>query len=120
MIVLLQNLGYVLLGGLFVWAAIEHFLNFNAVSAKMTEHGLPAASLLLAAGSVVELVAGLSLMAGFFRPIAAAVLVVFTIAATLLLVDFWRFAGAERQALRSIFTLNLAIIGGLLLAVAEA
>jgi putative oxidoreductase len=116
LVTLLQTLGYALLGGIFVWAGVEHFLKFKAVSEGMTAHGVPAAPLLLAAGSVVELVAGLCLILGIYRPIAAAVLAVFTVAATLMLVDFWRSEGAEREALRSIFTLNLAIIGGLLLA----
>jgi putative oxidoreductase len=115
LIVLLQTLGYVLLGGIFVWAGIEHFLKFKAVSEGMTARGLPAAPLLLAAGSVVEFAAGLCLVLGFYRPIAAAVLAAFTVAATLM-VDFWRSEGPEREALRSIFTLNMAVIGGLLLA----
>jgi putative oxidoreductase len=115
LIVLLQTLGYVLLGGIFVWAGIEHFLKFKAVSEGMTARGLPAAPLLLAAGSVVEFAAGLCLVLGFYRSIAAAVLAAFTVAATLM-VDFWRSEGPEREALRSIFTLNMAVIGGLLLA----
>jgi putative oxidoreductase len=116
LIVLLQTLGYVLLGGIFVWAGIEHFLKFKAVSEGMTARGLPAAPLLLAAGSVVEFAAGLCLVLGFYRSIAAAVLAAFTVSATLMLVDFWRSEGPEREALRSIFTLNMAVIGGLLLA----
>jgi putative oxidoreductase len=116
MIELARHLGFLLLGGLFVWAAGVHFLTFKDVSSMMAGRGFPAPALLLAAGSVVELVGGLCLILGFGRPYAAAALAVFTIAASAMLLDFWRYSGIERLNLRSAFTANLAIIGGLLLA----
>jgi putative oxidoreductase len=112
---LVHQLGFLLLGGLFVWAAGVHFLTFRDISSMMAGRGFPASGLLLAAGSVVELVGGLCLILGFGRPYAAAALAVFTIAASVMLLDFWRYSGIERLNLHSAFTANIAIIGGLLL-----
>jgi len=39
-----------------------------------------------------------------------------TIAASVMMLDFWRYSGVERLSLRSAFITNIAIIGGLLLA----
>lgn len=116
MIEIIRHLGFILLGGLFVWAAALHFATFKDVVAMISERGFPAAALLLAAGSLVEFVGGLCLILGISRPYAAAALIAFTVAASLMMLDFWRYSGVERQTLRSSFVVNLAIIGGLLLA----
>lgn len=64
----------------------------------------------------MELVAGLCLATGIGRPCAALALIAFTIAASVLALDFWRYCGPERQGLRSAFTINIAVLGGLILA----
>lgn len=111
-----ESLGFILLGGVFVWAGAEHFLNFRSVSGYLTAKGVPAAALLLGAGSILEIVAGFCLATGVMRTYAAMALILFTIAATLMALDFWRYSGAERQGLRSAFIINFAVIGGLILA----
>ncbi len=116
MIELVRHLGLLLLGGLFVWAGAMHFATFRGVAAMIGERGFPAPAFLLTAGSIVELVGGLSLILGVGGPYAAAALIAFTIAASLMMLDFWRYSGVERQDLRSAFITNTAIVGGLLLA----
>lgn len=111
-----ENLGFILLGGVFVWAGAEHFWNFRTVTGYLTDKGFPAAALLLALGSIVEIVAGLCLAIGVMRPYAAVALILFTIAASLMVLNFWRYTGAERQGLRSAFIINFAVVGGLILA----
>ena len=75
----------------------------------------PLPALLLALASGFQVVAGFYLVIGMLRPYAALGLAVFTIAASLLLLDFWRFSGPEREGLRIAFLQNLGILGGLLL-----
>jgi len=113
---MVASLGFILLGGVFVWAGTEHFWNFRTVTGMLADKGLPAAKVLLALGSVVKIVAGLCLAIGVMRSYAAVALILFTIAASLMALNFWRYAGAERQGLRSAFVINVAVIGGLLLA----
>lgn len=116
MIELLREMGYLLIGGVFVWAGAEHFLNFRAVTAQLKQSGFPSPVPLLAAGSAVEIAAGVCLIVGVGRAYAALALIGFTMAASLLAVNFWRYSGAERQMLRSLFILNVAVVGGLVLA----
>jgi putative oxidoreductase len=116
MIALIHDLGFILLGGVFVWAGAEHFLRFTTIAEQLAERQFPVPSLLLAVGSTVEIVAGLGLAIGIGRPCAALALIAFTIAASVLALDFWRYCGPERQGLRSAFTINIAVLGGLILA----
>lgn len=116
MIALIHNLGLVLLGGVFVWAGAEHFLKFKTIAAQLAERHFPMPTPLLAAGSVVEIVAGLCLATGVARACAALALIVFTIAASVLALDFWRYCDPERQGLRSAFIINIAVVGGLIVA----
>ncbi|MCA0028556.1 MULTISPECIES: DoxX family protein [unclassified Mesorhizobium] len=66
--------------------------------------------------ALLELVAGFCLAIGAAVPYAAGALILFTVAANLLVLPFWRHHGPQRQALRSAFLVNIAVIGGLLLA----
>lgn len=116
MITLLHHVGLALLGGVFLWAGAEHFFRFRELAASMAERGLPAPRLLLAAGSVLQIGAGALLASGIFVPYAAAALAAFTVAATILMLDFWRHKGSEREALRNGFAINVAVLGGLLIA----
>lgn len=115
----LHQLGLILLGGVFIWAGADHFLRFAEVAAMLKERGFPAPRAMLAAGSLVEIIAGLCLAADFHTTWAAAALILFTIAASVALLDFWRHDGAARQGLRSAFIINIAVIGGLMLAAAS-
>ena len=117
---LLQSLGFLLLGGVFVWAGAEHFLRFREVVAQLAARGFPAPAPLLATGSALEIIAGVCLAAGIARPWAAAALGAFTIAASVMALDFWRYGGAERQGMRSAFAINVAVLGGLILAATAA
>jgi putative oxidoreductase len=110
------GIGHLLLGGLFVWAGIDHFLRFREVEAMLVGRGWPRAGALLAAASAFQILAGLGLAVGVLRPWAALGLAAFTVAASLLLLDFWRFQGEQRGAMRSGFAVNVGLVGGLILA----
>lgn len=114
------GLGYLLLGGVFVWGGFDHFLRFGIVSAMLAGRKWPAPGPLLAIASAFEITAGLGLALGILRPLAALGLAAFTLVATLLLLDFWRFEGPEREGMRSGLTINVAVLGGLLLAFGQS
>ena len=67
---------------------------------------------------VLELVTGILIAAGFQTRLAAAVLFLFTAAATLIFHDYWNMTGAAAAANATNFYKNLAILGGLLILVA--
>ncbi|PZQ49000.1 MAG: DoxX family protein [Rhodovulum sulfidophilum] len=114
------RLGYLVLGGLFVWAGIDHFRRFAVVSGLLAARHWPRPKAVLVAVSVFQIVAGLGLALGVGRPAAALALAGFTIAASLLLVNFWRFDGPEREGMRSTFVVNMGLAGGLVLAFGES
>ncbi|RWL47505.1 MAG: DoxX family protein [Mesorhizobium sp.] len=113
---MIQAVGALLIGGVFVFAGIEHFLRFEAMRDYLAAQKFPAPALMLAAGSAVEIVAGFLLAIGMARLFAAVALVLFTLATNVMLLRFWATAEPERQVLRNAFLINIAVIGGLLLA----
>lgn len=117
---LLLVVGRVLLGALFVMGGVRHAFVYPAVIPMMEKRGVPAPGLVLAAGSLFEFAAGLALMLGAFVFWAALGLAVFTVAATVMLLDFWSMSGPEREGAMSGALSNVAIIGGLLIAAGTA
>lgn len=109
-------LGYLLMGGIFVFAGVDHARRFGAVRAMLAGRGWPAPTAMLALGSAFELVAGLGLALGVARAAAAFGLAAFTVVASVTLLDFWRFQGPEREGMRSGIIVNVGLVGGLLLA----
>lgn len=97
----------------FVVGGINLFRNFAAVKAMLAAKGWPFPVAVLAAASLFEIVAAIALVAGFYRLWAAGGLILFTLAASLLLLDFWNLKGPERQTIQGMFLLNMAILGGL-------
>lgn len=59
-------------------------------------------------------------MLGLWVAAAAFGLIVFTVAASIMLLNFWSMEGEARIGARSAFESNIAIIGGLLIAASQA
>jgi putative oxidoreductase len=86
---------------------------FVSIAQQISKRGLPWPRALLVVGSVWQAVAGVMLIAGAHIYYAALALVVFTIVASVMLLDFWNNHGAERTGMLTSWRLNIAIIGGL-------
>ena len=117
---ILWFIGRLLLGGLFVVGGTHPFFTLPAITQALAARGVPAAKLVLVSGSVFQILAGLALISGFYPVWAALGLVVFTIAASVLLVNFWDMEGPARAGAITTWQSNLAIIGGLLVAAAHS
>jgi putative oxidoreductase len=113
-------LGRVLLGGLFVYGGVRHMFIMPAITQAIAARGVPAPRLVLLVGSAFQFVAGLSLILGMFVAPAALALVLFTVAASVMLLNFWDLEGAPREAAINVWQSNLAIVGGLLITAAHA
>jgi putative oxidoreductase len=117
---LLLVIGRLLLGGFFVAAGIQHFFIVPVVSQAMTQRGVPAPRFVLLLGTVFQIAAGSLLIAGILVPAAAIGLVIFTVAASVMLLNFWDMDGAPRAAAVNGWKSNIAIVGGLLVAAAQS
>ena len=85
---------------------------------KMAMLGLPVPPLLLAAGLIVMILGGMSLLLGFHARHGAMLLFAFTVAATVLMHDYWHLHNvADSDADYEIFARNIAIAGGLLMVI---
>jgi putative oxidoreductase len=87
---------------------------FVSIAQQISKRGLPWPRALLVVGSVWQAVVGAMLIVGVQVYYAALALVVFTIVASVMLLDFWNKHGAERTAMLTSWRLNIAVIGGLL------
>lgn len=113
-------LGRLLLGGLYVAGGIHHFFFIVPLTDAIEARGIPFAKGVLVMGSLFQIVASILLMLGLFVTAAAFGLIVFTLAATIMLLNFWDMQGTARDSAINTWKTNMAIIGGLLIAAAGA
>ncbi|MDR9761357.1 DoxX family protein [Rhizobium redzepovicii] len=111
-------LGRLLLGGLYVAGGIHHFFVIVPLTDAIEARGIPFAKWVLLSGSMFQILAGTQLMLGFFVTAAAFGLILFTLAATIMLLNFWDMQGTARESAINTWKTNMAIIGGLLIAAA--
>jgi putative oxidoreductase len=111
--------GRCMLAALFILSGAGKLQHWEETVQYMAAHGLNASGLLLALAVVVELGAGLALVAGFQTRLMALVLFLYTLAVSFLLHDFWTITDntdlARTEA--QLFAKNMAIAGGLLVLV---
>jgi putative oxidoreductase len=113
-------LGRILLCTIFLMSAAGNDIpNYGGVAAMMAKVGIPAPQLMLA-GAIVFLIAGsLSIILGYKARVGAALLLVFLVLATYFFHNFWALTGAEQQEQMIQFMKNLALMGAMLLVIAN-
>ena len=112
--------GRALLGGLFVVGGIRHFFIVPILTQAIAARGVPAPKLVLLSGTAFQLVAGLLFVFGILLPWAAFGLIVFTITASIMLLNFWNMEGEARENTKNVWLSNLATVGGLLITAANS
>lgn len=112
--------GRLLLGGLFVFAGVRHMFLIPVLTQAIAARGVPFPRLVLLAGSSFQFVGGVLLIVGPWMPAAAFGLIVFMIAASVMLLNFWDMDGPARQNIINVWLSNMAIVGGLLVTAAQA
>ncbi|HEX4843416.1 MAG TPA: DoxX family protein [Limnobacter sp.] len=114
----LALIGRVLLAAMFVLAGIDKIGGFEGTAGYIASVGLPMAEALTALTIVVEIGAGLALIAGFQTRLAALALAGFTLAASVLFHNYWAMPAEQAYVQQLMFMKNLSVAGGLLLVVA--
>lgn len=90
------------------------------VTQAIAARGVPFPRLVLLAGSSFEFACGVLLIAGLWGPAAAFGLIVFTIAASIMLLNFWDMEGDARFNTMNAWLSNIAVMGGLMVTAAQA
>ncbi len=104
--------GRIAIAALFIPAGFSKLTNLDGFIASLDGRGVPMASVLGPLGAMIEFLAGIAVLLGIHVRFASALLILFTVAATLIAHRFWEFEGAARTTQQSQFLKNFAIIGG--------
>jgi len=110
--------GRILLAALFIPAGISKIVGFEDTVGYIASVGLPLATLAAITAIVVELIAGLALLVGYRIKLAAVILAVFTLVATVLFHNFWAMPADQAYMQQLMFMKNIAVVGGLLMVAA--
>ncbi len=111
---ILSLLGRVLIAVLFVPAGFGKIAGFAGTSGYIASKGLPMPDVGVVIAIVIELGAGLLVLAGFGTRIAALALAAFTLVATFVFHNYWGVPADQQMIQQLFFFKNIAIIGGLL------
>lgn len=110
--------GRILLGLIFAISGFKKILGFAGTASYMASKGLPMTDVLLVLTIFVELGGGLMLIAGWKTCWVAMALFLFMIPTSIIFHPFW--SGDAQAAMNQIqFLKNLAIMGGMLMLVAN-
>nr|WP_145545930.1 DoxX family protein [Variovorax boronicumulans] len=114
----LALIGRILIAVLFIPAGFGKLTGFAGTVGYIGSAGLPLPQLGAALAIVVELGLGLALLVGFRTRLAAAVLAVFTLAASFFFHNYWAVPADKAMVQQLMFMKNVAVTGGLLAFVA--
>jgi putative oxidoreductase len=106
--------GRTLMGGFYVVAGVHHFFLLNQLTQMINALNIPAPKFVLVTGSLFQTVTGLLLVFGVWQLWAATGLIVFTLTASVMLLNFWNQTDVQRRNSITQWKCNLALIGGLL------
>ena len=110
----LNLIGRILLAALFLPAGLSKLSGFEGTVGYIGSVGLPLGSVAAAAAIAVEILGSIALIVGFQTRIAAAVLAVFTVVASVFFHAFWAAAPEQAFVQQLMFFKNIGVIGGLL------
>jgi uncharacterized membrane protein YphA (DoxX/SURF4 family) len=113
-------LARVMLAAVFLYSGQDKLRHWRASVAEVGNMGLPLPAVFAAATILTQLLGGASLALGLGAAAGAALLALFTIAATVLGHRFWLLHGAAAQQELTTSLEHVAIVGGLLSIVVRA
>ena len=111
--------GRLLLALLFLPAGLMKIGGFAGTVGYIASKGLPMPALGAVIAIAVEVLGGLALLAGFGTRVAALVLAVFTVAASVIFHAYWAVPAEAQMVQQLMFFKNLAVVGGLLVLAAH-
>ena len=111
--------GRVLLGVLFLPAGLMKLMGFAGTAGYIASVGLPLPEVGAALAIAIEIGGGAALLAGYHARLAAVVLAVFTVVATVCFHNFWAMPADQAFVQQLMFFKNIAVVGGLLVLAAH-
>lgn len=115
----LNLIGRLLFVALFLPAGIGKLTGFAGTVGYISSVGLPLPALGAALALVVEIGGSVALLLGYQTRIAALVLAVFTLVASVFFHAYWSAPEAQAFVTQLLFLKNIAVVGGLLVLAAQ-
>jgi putative oxidoreductase len=116
---LITLVGRVLLGVLFLPVGLMKLMGFAGTAGYIASVGLPLPEVGAALAIAIEIGGGAALLAGYHARLAALVLAVFTVVATVCFHNFWAMPADQAFVQQLMFFKNIAVVGGLLVLAAH-
>ncbi len=114
----LQNplalVGRILLAWFFIPAGWAKLTGFAGTVGYAASAGMPMPEAGVAVGLAIELLGGLALLLGLGTRYAAAILAIFTLAASFIFHAYWAVPAEAVMVTKLLFSKNIAVVGGLL------
>lgn len=107
-------IGRFLISFIFIFSGIHKIIDFAGNVGFVASKGMPFPTFLLIISIIVEIVAGLMVLLGWYARIAAIILSLFIIIVTLVFHPFWTYPPEQAGIQMTMFWKNFAMLGGLL------
>lgn len=108
--------GRIMVGGFYLFNAVNHFTKLGMMSGYAASKGIPAAKVAVAVSGLLLLIAGLSLLTGYRPTLGIVALVLFFVPVTFTMHPFWTVHDpAARMGEMVNFAKNLALLGSSLM-----
>jgi putative oxidoreductase len=108
-------IGRILLSSVFIIAGFGKIGGFAMEEGFVASKHLPLPAVALGIATIIELVGGLAILAGFYTRFTAWIVFLYMIPTTFIFHNFWALQGADRLNTTLHFEKNIAIMGGLLI-----
>ena len=106
--------GRILVAWFFLIPGFSKLTGFAGAVGYAQSAGMPMPEICVAVGMAIEILGGLALVFGWGTRYAAAILAVFTLAATFIFHAYWSVPAEAKMVTQLLFNKNIAIVGGLL------
>jgi putative oxidoreductase len=104
-------IGRVIVGGVFLWAAVDNLLELDAKSGYAASKGVLAPTALVTLASLVLLAGAISILVGFRPPLGVLAIVAFLVPVTLMMHNFWALTGLQQILELHNFQGNVIMLG---------
>jgi putative oxidoreductase len=104
-------IGRLIVGGVFLWAAVDNLLELDSKSGYAASKGVAAPTALVTLASLILLAGAISILVGFRPPLGVAAIVLFLVPVTLMMHNFWALTGLEQIIELHNFQGNVIMLG---------
>jgi putative oxidoreductase len=113
-------IGRFLLAFYFLKAGISNAYNWKRLVGLIKSKKIPFPHLVMIFVVVTEILGSFAIIFNFYPILAAAALIVFTLAVNFFICNYWTMEGVQKRNVSFVFYANIAVVGALLLVTSMA